>query len=148
MSRVGKVPIPIPDNVKVVLSGNDVSVQGPKGKLSRVLPDGVNVATEDGQILVTRPDDGRRARERHGLVRSLVNNMVVGVTTGYEKQLEIVGVGDRAELTGDYLRFDLGYSHPIFYEIPVGITAEVASPTKVKVSGVDKEIVGGAEEEE
>ena len=142
MSRIGKLPIEIPTGVKVAISGLDVSVEGPKGKLSRTIMDGVTISVEEKQILVVRKDDSIVARSAHGLVRTLLNNMVVGVTKGFEKALEINGVGYRAEAKGEILNLSLGYSHPINYELPKGITVEVDKMTKLLVKGIDKELVG------
>lgn len=141
MSRIGKKPIAIPSGVKVALSGTTISVQGPKGNLSRVLTDQVNVAVEGEQVLVqASANDGGTALQ--GLTRTLVANMVEGVTKGFERVLEINGVGYRADLKGDVLNLALGYSHPIEYPLPAGISAEVEKQTKITVKGIDKELVG------
>jgi large subunit ribosomal protein L6 len=142
MSRIGKLPIEIPNGVKVTIAGLDVRVEGPKGNLSRTIMDGVTVSIEEKQITVVRKDDSIVARSAHGLVRTLLNNMVVGVTKGFEKALEINGVGYRAEAKGDILNLSLGYSHPINYELPKGISVEVDKMTKLLVKGIDKELVG------
>ena len=142
MSRIGKLPIEIPNGVKVTVSGLDVRVEGPKGNLSRTIMDGVVVAVEDKRLTVVRKDDSMTARSAHGLVRTLLNNMVTGVTKGFEKALEINGVGYRAEAKGNVLNLSLGYSHPINYELPTGITVEVDKMTKILVKGIDKELVG------
>ena len=143
MSRIGRQPVIIPAGVKMAVAAGKVTVEGPKGKLERVLPlGGVAVEVKDGQALVSRPDDTRRAKALHGLVRSLVNNMVVGVTKGYEKELHIEGVGYRAAVAGSVLNLTLGYSHPVEFAIPKGITITVDAQTEVKVSGTDKELVG------
>jgi large subunit ribosomal protein L6 len=142
MSRIGKLPIEIPNGVKVTVSGLDVRVDGPKGNLSRTIMDGVTVAVEDKRLTVVRKDDSIMARSAHGLVRTLLNNMVTGVTKGFEKALEINGVGYRAEAKGNVLNLSLGYSHPINYELPTGITVEVDKMTKILVKGIDKELVG------
>ena len=142
MSRIGKAPIPLPDKVSVSLHGLAVTVKGPKGELSRTLPDGVQIS-QDGNTLVVRPtSETRRSRERHGLCRTLVANMVEGVSTGYRKELEINGVGYRAAKAGSKLTLALGYSHPIEINPPAGITFEVDGQTKVSVLGHDKELVG------
>ena len=143
MSRIGRSPIPLPEGVAVEIAGPTITVNGPRGTLKRTLPDPITVRQEDGQLLVERPDDERRNRALHGLVRSLVANMVTGVTNGYTKELEIVGVGYRATAAGP-TRIDLalGFSHPVFVEAPEGITFEVPAPTRIIVSGIDKEAVG------
>ncbi|MBJ6725839.1 50S ribosomal protein L6 [Geomesophilobacter sediminis] len=142
MSRIGKLPIALPAGVKVIYNAPEIQVQGPKGSLSRSLTDGVNVEVADGQVVVTRVDDSIKSRSAHGLVRTLINNMVVGVSKGFESLLEINGVGYRAEVKGDVLNLALGYSHPINFQLPKGITVEVEKMTKVKVMGIDKEVVG------
>ncbi len=143
MSRIGKRPIPVPSKVTVSINGQAVTVKGPKGELSRVLPAGVAVRQEGESIWVERQDDSRRARERHGLCRTLVANMVEGVSNGFQKRLEIQGVGYRAQVQGTSLNMSLGYSHPVVFEPPEGIQFEVEKGTNhVIVSGIDKEIVG------
>ena len=143
MSRIGQAPITIPSGVDVRIDGRVVTVKGPKGELSRTVPATITVEQSDGQLVVTRPDDERDNRALHGLTRSLVNNMVVGVTDGFRKQLEIVGVGYRAEAQGaDGLRLALGFSHPVVVKAPEGITFEVPVPTQIVVNGIDKEVVG------
>ncbi|MCC3326978.1 50S ribosomal protein L6 [Nocardia abscessus] len=143
MSRIGKKPIAIPAGVDVAIDGQDVSVKGPKGALSLTIAEPITVAKgEDGQLEVVRPDDERRSRALHGLTRTLVSNMIVGVTQGYEKKMEIFGVGYRVALKGQNLEFALGYSHPVPIEAPEGITFAVESPTKFSVSGIDKQKVG------
>jgi large subunit ribosomal protein L6 len=143
MSRIGKAPIPVPSGVDVTISGSDITVKGPKGTLSRTLPEPITVRQEDGTLYVERPNDERQSRARHGLVRSLVNNMVTGVTDGFTKELEIVGVGYRAAAAGpNRLDLALGFSHPVNFQAPDGITFEVPVPTRVLVSGIDKEVVG------
>lgn len=141
MSRIGKKPIAIPGGVKVALKGSTIEVQGPKGKLDRVLTDKVNVNVGADEILVER-QDGDKGTALQGLTRTLIANMVEGVTNGFEKQLEINGVGYRAELKGKVLNLALGYSHPIEYPLPEGISVEVEKQTKVAVKGIDKELVG------
>jgi large subunit ribosomal protein L6 len=143
MSRIGKAPITVPSGVDVSISARTITVKGPNGTLARDIPGEISVR-QDGEVLVVeRPDDERQNRSLHGLTRSLVNNMVVGVTTGYAKELEIVGVGYRAEAQGPQkLRLALGYSHPVLVDAPDGITFEVPSPTRVVVKGIDKEKVG------
>ncbi|MEM6837400.1 MAG: 50S ribosomal protein L6 [Cyanobacteria bacterium P01_C01_bin.120] len=142
MSRIGKKPVPVPAKVTVTIDGLSVTVKGPKGELSRVLPEGVTVAQEGDTIVVAPEDDSRRSRERHGLCRTLVANMVEGVTNGYQKRLEIQGVGYRAQVQGQNLNMSLGFSHPVVFEPPAGVQFAVESNTNVIISGVDKEVVG------
>jgi large subunit ribosomal protein L6 len=143
MSRIGRSPIPVPSGVEVNLDGRRVRVKGPQGQLERDLPGEITVRQEDATLLVERPDDERQNRALHGLVRSLVNNMVVGVTAGFTKELEIVGVGYRATAQGpNKLELALGFSHPVTVDAPAGISFEVPSPTRIAVKGIDKELVG------
>ncbi|MBM7369327.1 50S ribosomal protein L6 [Gordonia hydrophobica] len=142
MSRIGKNPIAIPAGVDVSVDGQDVKVKGPKGELSLTVTSPIQVATEENTIVVTRPNDERENRALHGLNRSLVNNLVVGVTQGYTTKMEIHGVGYRVQAKGKDLEFALGYSHPVPIEAPEGITFAVESPTKFSVSGIDKQLVG------
>ena len=143
MSRIGRSPIPVPSEVQVALDGSRVTVTGPRGTLARVLPPDITVREDDGVLHVERPDDEREHRALHGLTRSLVNNMVVGVTDGFSKDLEIVGVGYRATAQGpSKLELALGFSHPVVVDAPEGITFEVPQPTRITVRGIDKEIVG------
>ena len=143
MSRIGKSPIPVPSSVNVAVEDRRVTVTGPKGTLSRDLPGAIELRQEDGTLYAERPDDERQNRALHGLTRSLVNNMVVGVTDGFQKELEIVGVGYRAEAQGpSALRLALGFSHPVVVNAPDGVTFEVPGPTRVLVKGIDKEAVG------
>ncbi|MBE9032573.1 50S ribosomal protein L6 [filamentous cyanobacterium LEGE 11480] len=142
MSRIGKLPIPIPAKVTVTISGRTVTVKGSKGELTRTLPEGVVVAQEGETVVVTRANESRKARERHGLCRTLVANMVEGVSNGYERKLEIQGVGYRAAVQGKNLNLNMGYSHPVLIEPPAGISFAVDGPTKVTVTGIDKELVG------
>jgi large subunit ribosomal protein L6 len=142
MSRIGRLPIPIPAGVDVTIDGGTVTVQGPKGTLSRGLPTAVTVAREGDVLVVTRPSDDKLHRSLHGLTRTLVNNMVVGVTAGYRKGLEIVGVGYRAQKIGEKLQLSLGYSHPVEIEPPEGISFELETPLRIAVVGIDKELVG------
>jgi large subunit ribosomal protein L6 len=143
MSRIGRSPIPVPSGVDVTVDGSTVTVKGPQGTLSRVLPDPITLREEDGSLLVERPNDERRSRALHGLTRSLVNNMVTGVSQGFTKELEIVGVGYRAAApTPTHIDLALGFSHPVFVDAPDGITFEVPTPTRIVVKGIDKEIVG------
>ena len=143
MSRIGQAPITIPSGVDVTIEGRMVKVKGPKGELTRMVPATISVQQVDGQLLVARPDDERDNRALHGLTRSLVNNMVIGVTDGFRKQLEIDGVGYRAEAQGaESIRLALGFSHPVIVKAPEGVTFEVPVPTQVVVAGIDKEVVG------
>jgi large subunit ribosomal protein L6 len=143
MSRIGSSPIPIPSGVTVAVADRTINVKGPKGELSRALPGVITVREADGTLLVERPDDERENRAQHGLTRSLVNNMVVGVTEGFTKELEIIGVGYRAQAQGpSKLELALGFSHPVRVEAPAGIEFEVPLPTRVIVRGIDKEAVG------
>ena len=142
MSRIGKNPIAIPSGVTVSIDGQNVTVKGPKGELTHTVTEPIAVAQEDGSIVVTRPNDERRSRALHGLNRSLVNNLVIGVTQGYTNKMEIFGVGYRVQAKGKDLEFALGYSHPVPIEAPEGITFAVESPTKFSVSGIDKQKVG------
>lgn len=143
MSRIGRMPIAIPSGVEVTIAGSNITVKGPKGSLSHVVVEPITVAREeDGQLSVTRPNDERESRARHGLTRTLISNMVVGVTQGYSKTLEIAGTGYRVAAQGDTLEFALGYSHPVKVTAPAGITFTVETPTKLHVSGIDKQQVG------
>ena|SRR5437773_2536172 len=143
MSRVGKSPIPVPSGVDVTISDGNVTVKGPKGTLARQLPPDISIRQDGEQLVVERPDDEREHRALHGLSRSLVNNMVVGVTAGFSKDLEIVGVGYRATAQGpSRIELALGFSHPVVVEAPEGITFEVPAPTRITVRGIDKETVG------
>ncbi len=143
MSRIGRLPIPVPAGVEVNINGSSVSVKGPKGSLSHDVVEPISVTKDaDGTLVVTRPDDERDSRARHGLTRTLVNNMVVGVTAGYVKPMEIVGVGYRVAAEGKNLVFALGYSHPVPVTAPEGITFVVENPTKFRVEGIDKQLVG------
>ncbi len=143
MSRIGRLPVPVPSGVDVTIDGRTVLVKGPKGELSQIIPEPVDIAkAEDGTLVLTRPDDERESRSLHGLSRSLVNNMVVGVTEGYVKNLEIHGTGYRVQARGSDLEFALGYSHPVPVPAPEGITFEVTSPTRFAVRGIDKQKVG------
>lgn len=142
MSRIGKLPIEIPDKVEVDIDGQLVKVSGPKGELSREVSDVVSIEVEGNQIVVSRPDDSRQARSHQGLVRSLVANMVEGVSKGYTRGLEINGVGYRAERKGNFIRFDLGYSHPIMFELPETVDATIEKQTKLTLTSPNKELIG------
>lgn len=142
MSRIGKLPIVIPQGVKISFDDSVVKAEGPKGTLSRRIMGGVSVELEDKNIVVKRADDSIKSRSAHGLTRTLINNMVIGVTKGFETSLEITGVGYRAEAKDNSLNLTLGYSHPISFPLPYGISVEVEKMTKVLVKGIDKELVG------
>src|ERR1700712_3169518 len=142
MSRVGRLPVTIPAGVEITLDGQHVTVKGPKGTLSHTIIEPITVVQEDATLLAKRPDDERESRARHGLTRSLLANMVVGVTDGYSKTLEIVGVGYRVQARGSDLEFALGFSHPVPVRAPEGITFTVESPTRLRVAGIDKQQVG------
>ena len=143
MSRIGKLPVAVPSGVNVAIDGSVVTVQGPKGTLTHTVASPITVEQGEGVLDVKRPDDQRESKALHGLTRTLVNNMVVGVTEGYEKKLEIVGVGYRVLSKGPtQLEFQLGYSHPITFNAPEGITFSVEGPTKLGVQGIDKQLVG------
>ena len=143
MSRIGKLPVTVPSGVDVTIDGRTVIVKGPKGTLSHTVIAPITVERgDDGSIVVNRPDDERKSKAYHGLSRTLVNNLVVGVTSGYEKRLEIHGVGYRVALKGSNLEFALGFSHPVVIEPPEGITFAVESPTRFSVSGIEKQLVG------
>ena len=143
MSRVGKAVITVPSGVEVNLAGEKLTVKGPKGSLTRELPEGITLRKDDATVVLERSDDERDQRSRHGLSRALVANMIIGVTEGYTRELEIIGVGYRAQAKGqDKLELALGFSHPVPYEAPSGITFEVPAPTRVIVKGADKELVG------
>ena len=143
MSRIGKLPITVPSGVDVAIDGRTVTIKGPKGTLSHTVIEPITVERgDDGAVLVKRPDDERKTKAYHGLSRTLVNNLVVGVTNGYQKRLDIHGVGYRVALRGNSLEFALGYSHPVVVEAPEGITFAVDTPTRFSVSGIDKQLVG------
>jgi large subunit ribosomal protein L6 len=142
MSRIGRMPVTVPSGVDVTIDGREVTVTGPKGKLSLTVAEPIEVSQRDGVIKVTRPTDEGRVRALHGLSRTLVANMVTGVTEGYRKTLEIVGVGYRVQARGADLEFSLGYSHPVIVTAPDGITLQVETPTRLVVEGIDKQQVG------
>jgi large subunit ribosomal protein L6 len=143
MSRIGKQPITVPSGVDVTISGSHIAVKGPKGQLEMDAPEDITVARDGDDIVVTRPDDERAHRALHGLTRSLVNNMVLGVSEGFSRDLEIVGVGYRALAQGqDKIELQVGYSHPVPVKAPDGITFEVPAPNRVTVKGIDKQLVG------
>jgi large subunit ribosomal protein L6 len=142
MSRIGKLPISVQKGVQVEVQGQDVKVKGPKGELSRTFPEGVTVSLDDSTLTVVRADDTKRTRALHGLARSLLNNMVIGVSDGYTRTLELQGVGYRATQAGPKVSLAVGYSHPVEVDPPDGIALEVEGNTKVHVRGIDKELVG------
>ena len=142
MSRIGKNPISVPSGVEVKVDGQDVAVKGPKGELSVTIAEPITVSLEDGVVTVARPDEERESRSLHGLSRTLINNIVLGVTEGFTKKLEIVGTGYRVVAKGTDLEFALGFSHPVVVKAPEGITFAVESPTKFSVSGISKQQVG------
>jgi large subunit ribosomal protein L6 len=142
MSRIGRSPVPVPSGVEVAISGRELTVKGPKGTLERRIPGDISIRQEGAEIVVERPDDERENRALHGLVRSLVNNMVLGVSQEFTKELEIIGVGYRANLQGSTLDLALGFSHPVRVDAPQGITFEVPAPNRIVVRGIDKEQVG------
>ena len=142
MSRIGKVPVDIPANTNIDLSGNLLVVKGPKGELTKTFHSKMNIEYKDNQIVVTRNNDAKESRSLHGLTRALVANMVEGVNNGYTKKLEIVGIGYKAEMRGKNLLLTIGYSHPIVVAVPDSITIKTPTPTSIEISGIDKEIVG------
>ena len=142
MSRIGRLPIPVPSGVKADIDGRQITITGPKGSLSLAVAEPIVVSQVDDTLVVTRPDDERDSRSLHGLTRTLVSNMVTGVTSGFEKTLEIVGTGYRVAAKGSDLEFQLGFSHPVVVTAPEGISFQVDSPVKFKVQGIDKQKVG------
>ena len=142
MSRIGRMPITIPGGVEIEVEGQDVSVKGPKGQLSLTVAEEISITKDDGVITVTRADDDRRSKALHGLSRSLLNNMIVGVTEGFSRTLEVVGTGYRVQAKGNDLELALGYSHPVTYDAPDGITFKVETPTRFQIAGIDKQLVG------
>jgi large subunit ribosomal protein L6 len=144
MSRIGRLPIEIPSDVTIAVTGRVVSVKGPKGELTLTVASPIEVAVEENQVLVTRPDDERESRSLHGLTRTLINNNIIGVTQGYTKGLEVVGTGYRVAQKGSSVEFALGFSHPVLIEPPTGITLTVEGNNKLTVSGIDKQAVGEA----
>ena len=142
MSRIGRLPVSIPAGVDVSVDGQDIKVKGPKGELALTVASPIEVKVEDGQVLVTRPDDERESRALHGLTRSLIANQIIGVTQGYSKGLEIVGTGYRVAQRGSSIEFALGFSHPVTVEPPAGITLTVEGNNKITVAGIDKQAVG------
>ena len=142
MSRIGRKPVVVPAGVEVAVNGNIVTVKGPKGQLEQEISKNLTVEVKEGEVLVTRPSDNREDRSQHGLARTLINNMIIGVTAGYEKKMQMVGVGYKAEKKGNTLVMNLGYSHPVEMVDPEGITTEVPSATEIVVKGMDKALVG------
>lgn len=142
MSRIGKKPISLPVGVKVTVDGNTVTVQGSKGTLEQILPEGITISQEDNQVLVERANDNKQQRAFHGLTRALIANMVEGVTNGFEKKLELVGVGYRAQMQGKKLVISIGFSHPVEIDASEGIEFEVPAPTRITIKGIDKQLVG------
>ena len=142
MSRIGRLPIDIPSGVDITIDGQHVAVKGPKGELALTVKEPIEAQKVENQVIVTRPDDERASRSLHGLSRTLINNLIIGVTEGYKKELEIVGTGYRIASQGQGVEFQLGYSHPITVEPPAGITFTVEGNTKLVVSGIDKQAVG------
>ena len=144
MSRIGRLPIDVPAGVTVSVDGREVAVKGPKGELTLTVASPIEVAVEENQVLVTRPDDERESRSLHGLTRTLINNNIIGVTQGYTKGLEVVGTGYRVAQKGTAVEFALGFSHPVLIDAPAGITLTVEGNNKLTVSGIDKQAVGEA----
>jgi len=142
VSRVGKKPIPIAKGVKIEKSNGTVKVKGPKGELSVEVKPEITLTIKEEEVTLERPSDSRQHKSMHGLYRALIDSMVTGVTTGYQKKLEIVGVGYRAEMKGEKLSLQLGYSHPILFSLPPEITVEIPAPTQILISGIDKQLVG------
>ena len=142
MSRIGKKPIPVPAGVDVTIDGTNVTVKGPKGELSKSFYEYLTISREGDEIVVTRPDDSRTSRAMHGLTRTLIHNMVVGVSTGFSKRLELQGVGYRVALKGKNLELSLGFSHPVIVDAIDGVTFECPEPTIINISGIDKQLVG------
>ena len=142
MSRIGRKPVVVPAGVEVIVNGNVVTVKGPKGQLEQEISKNLTVEVKEGEVVVTRPTDNREDRAQHGLARTLINNMIVGVTQGFEKKMELIGVGYKAEKKGNTLVMNLGYSHPVEMVDPEGITTEVPKATEVIVRGADKALVG------
>ena len=142
MSRIGRKPVVVPAGVEVTVNGNVVTVKGPKGQLEQEISKNLTVEVKEGEVVVTRPTDNREDRSQHGLARTLINNMIVGVTQGFEKKMELIGVGYKAEKKGNTLVMNLGYSHPVEMVDPEGITTEVPNATEIIVKGADKALVG------
>lgn len=142
MSRIGRKPISLPPGVEISVAANTITVKGPKGVLTQAIPEDITIEQQDNELLVKRPSDIKRHRAMHGLTRALVANMVIGVTAGFEKKLEMVGVGYRAQMQGNKLVINIGFSHPVEIDPPAGIEFEVPAVTKITVKGIDKQLVG------
>ena len=142
MSRIGRKPVVVPAGVEVAVNGNIVTVKGPKGRLEQEISKNLTVEVKEGEVVVTRPTDNREDRSQHGLARTLINNMIIGVTQGFEKKMQLIGVGYKAEKKGNTLVMNLGYSHPVEMVDPEGITTEVPNATEIIVKGADKALVG------
>jgi len=142
MSRIGKLPIPVPDGVKVTIDNSSVKVDGPKGVLTQKVPAGIEVSQTEKTLVISIKSEDKKSSGLHGLTRSLIANMIVGVSKGFEKNLELVGIGYRAELKGKQLHLTLGYSHPVLFDLPAGITAKIEKQTKITIEGADKQLVG------
>ena len=142
MSRIGKLPVMVPKNVKVTLTDKEIKIEGPKGTLSQEIGEKVNVSFDDDKLIVSRIDDSKKAREFHGLTRALINNMVIGVTEEFSKELQMIGVGYRAQAQGNKLTLNVGYSHPVLFDVPQGVTVKVDANTNLTVTGFDKQSVG------
>lgn len=142
MSRIGRQPIAVPEKVEIAIAGHEVTVKGPKGQVTSRIPDAITVEVKDGQVLVTRGGEETRQRALHGLARTLVANMIEGVTKGFSRRLEIIGVGYRAEASGKKVKLTLGFSHPIEYQAPEGVEIVTPQPTVIEIRGADKEAVG------
>lgn len=142
MSRIGKQPVAVPANVEVTIDGHNLTVKGPKGELHRSFNPMMTIAREGDEIIVSRPDDSREAKSLHGLTRTLIHNMVEGVENGFQKKLQLVGVGYRAQAQGDKLNLSLGFSHPVIHQMPAGVKCETPSQTEILIKGADKQKVG------
>jgi large subunit ribosomal protein L6 len=142
MSRIGKLPIPVPDGIKVTIDNSSVKVDGPKGVLTQKVPAGIEVSQTEKTLVISIKSEDKKSSGLHGLTRSLIANMIVGVSKGFEKNLELVGIGYRAELKGKQLHLTLGYSHPVLFDLPAGITAKIEKQTKITIEGADKQLVG------
>ena len=142
MSRIGKLPVAVPQNVKVHLTDTEIKIEGPKGELTQAIPQEITITLDENQLVVSKNEESKKARERHGLIRALVNNMVIGVTQEFSKQLQMVGVGYRAQVQGSKLTLNVGYSHPVIFEVPKGLSVKVDANTNLTVTGFDKHAVG------
>ena len=142
MSRTGKQPITLPKGVKAAVSGNTVNIEGPKGKLNVTLPSGIKVEVQEDKVVVSRLNDEKQNKSMHGTARALINNMVVGVSEGFKKELEIVGVGYKAQMKGKDLALNVGFSHPVEFKIPEGLKVSVPKPNRIEIEGIDKQLLG------